>query len=158
MIIGILISLSLAVLGYYQLPPLISALLGIPTPPSRPPHFEIADYLGNWVNANPQMGGITHIEVRDAGGKPTVQMWGKCHPTDCDWGSVDATPFGSNVESRSVIISLGATFKPNFAERQVTLHLIEKNVLRATVSTHFTDRSDRSDYEKTETFRRSTTS
>jgi hypothetical protein len=124
--------------------------------PQSPDHFGIPDYLGNWFNVKP-IGAIAHIELREeAAGKPTVQIWTKCRPTDCDWGVVHAAP-GSGATS------LEATFKPGFvrgvldpgAENQVTLRLIEKNVLSATVKTHFTDGSDRGDYERTEEFRRS---
>jgi TIR domain len=122
--------------------------------PQSPDHFGIPDYFGDWFNLNPT-GGITHIELREAAGKPTVQIWGKCHPTDCDWGVADATPFRSSVAPGSGVTSLEATFKPGFAEKQVTFHLIEKNVLSATVMTHFTDGSGRADNEITEKFRRS---
>jgi hypothetical protein len=124
------------------------------TSPQSPDHFGIPDYFGDWFNFNPT-GGITHIELREAAGKPTVRIWGKCHPTDCDWGVADATPFRSSVAPGSGVTSLEATFKPGFAEKKVTFHLIEKNVLSATVMTHFTDGSGRADNEMTEKFRRS---
>jgi len=63
---------------------------------------------GNWTNDDPNTRGITHIKVDfscndvilcgvDANGKVTcstpgppfqVHLWGKCSPSDCDWGAV----------------------------------------------------------------------
>jgi TIR domain len=123
--------------------------------PRSPDHFGIPDYLGDWFNLNPAAG-IAHIELREAAGKPTVQIWGKCgQPTDCDWGVVDATPLRSGVGPGSAITSLEFRFNPGTSEKQVTLHLIDRNVLSATVMTRFTDGSGRADHEITEKFRRS---
>lgn len=64
---------------------------------------------GRWTNVDPATGGITRVEVTfscndqilcgvDANGKVTcskpgapfrLHLWGKCHPSDCDWGAVD---------------------------------------------------------------------
>jgi hypothetical protein len=121
--------------------------------PQSPDHFGIPDYLGDWFNLNPAAG-IAHIELREAAGKLTVQIWGKCgQPTDCDWGVVDATPIRNSVAPGSGVTSLEFTFNPGTAEKQVTLHLIERNVLHATVTNHFG--SGRADQEIPETFRRS---
>lgn len=33
------------------------------------------------------------------GDKVKVHAWGKCHPTDCDWGTIEATAYAPSVDS-----------------------------------------------------------
>jgi hypothetical protein len=67
--------------------------------------------VGDWTNDDPNTGGITRIHIDfscndqvlcgvDANGKVTcstpgppfqVHLWGKCSPSDCDWGTVSGT-------------------------------------------------------------------
>ena len=127
--------------------------------PLAPPNLpvtaeEIHEYVGNWVNTN-STGSPSHIEIRQVVGRDTVQIWGKCTPTDCDWGAVDVVPLRSSVTPGARLTSLHATYNQGFAERRVTLRLIDKDQLNATITTHFMDQSGRPDYESTGTFHRS---
>lgn len=58
---------------------------------------------GNWVNADPNTNSLTRIELQFVcqdqvlNGQPYppgppwyMHLFGKCHPTDCDWGQVGA--------------------------------------------------------------------
>jgi hypothetical protein len=42
---------------------------------------------GHWINANSQTSDITKMDVTQKGDQITVHAWGKCVPSDCDWGS-----------------------------------------------------------------------
>lgn len=44
---------------------------------------------GTWKNIDPKTGGITKI-IAETSGVPSVQSFGKCSPTDCDWGKATA--------------------------------------------------------------------
>lgn len=41
---------------------------------------------GLWTNENTELPGITKCNIRYENNRFYVQIWGKCHPTDCDWG------------------------------------------------------------------------
>ena len=46
---------------------------------------------GKWKNVDPDTRGLTTLDITVDGDRVKVHAWGKCHPTDCDWGVVDAT-------------------------------------------------------------------
>jgi hypothetical protein len=48
----------------------------------------VKELTGYWKNVDPESRGGTLLEIRVTGANITVQPWGKCHPTDCDWGRV----------------------------------------------------------------------
>lgn len=41
---------------------------------------------GDWVNANPETGGITRLKTEAGAAGMRIAAWGKCSPVDCDWG------------------------------------------------------------------------
>jgi hypothetical protein len=132
-------------------------------PESSPEHklspqgtFGLADYLGDWRNSDPNTRGITRVSLNNEGSTLQLQAWGKCHPTDCDWGKTDATAFARNVGSRpgTDILSVEALFKTGFSETKVVMELQEKSTMKVDTSDHFTDNSGRSDYRSTETLAR----
>jgi len=43
---------------------------------------------GTWVNIDANTDSITRLEVKEEADGWTIQAWGKCVPTDCDWGAV----------------------------------------------------------------------
>jgi hypothetical protein len=133
---------------------------GAGPPPAAAASFRASDYVGEWTNADPNTGGITRILVRKDSEKLVVQVFGRCHPTDCDWGTVEAKPFGANVQSSAdaPINSVVATFLPGFAEKRLSLRLTTRDTLTSVVDTRFTDRSGRADYETTEQLLRARTS
>jgi hypothetical protein len=48
------------------------------------------EWSGTWVNQNPNTSGITKfVVVPDGAHKFKVRVFGKCHPTDCDWGTTE---------------------------------------------------------------------
>jgi hypothetical protein len=89
---------------------------------------------GNWTNDDSATGGITRVLVTfscndqilcgvDANGNVTcskpgapfrLHLWGKCHPSDCDWGAVDGNEV--TIGGRRWIYSY---FDQGFARRHV---------------------------------------
>ena len=47
---------------------------------------QVDRFSGYWNNVDPETRGITALEIAVTGTTVSVQAWGKCHPTDCDWG------------------------------------------------------------------------
>lgn len=125
-----------------------------------PAGFTVTDYLGGWANVDRNTRGLTWISVRKDGDGLIVQVWGKCHPTDCDWGVAKARPFGRSVATSgdAAVNSVAAKFTPGFAETRLKLSLTANDKLTAVVDTHFIDGSGRADYEMTEQFIRASTS
>lgn len=63
---------------------------------------------GAWLNVNPATPSLTRTVLRFTcqdqvlNGQPYppgppwhIHVWGKCHPTDCDWGEIGATRLAS---------------------------------------------------------------
>ena len=119
------------------------------TPPAANPVL-----FGTWANTNPATNNVVDIVVSPSGGGITVDGYGACSPTPCQWGNVPATVFGANVGSPT-----GNSFEANWNfgfSRTVLLATVTRvlftQVLTVQEFTTFTDNSGRSNFEVTETF------
>lgn len=113
---------------------------------------------GNWVNTDPNTRSITRVEVQfichdvilngtPPGPSYYVHLYGKCHPTDCDWGKVSATRLSSG--------NLYAFYDQGFAKRHVYLKMSQYRAgqLWVAIKTDFTD-PNRADYESQDWFKK----
>ena len=109
------------------------------------------DYVGTWVNKNPNTRSVTHFVVRSTGANTlSVQVFGKCHPTDCNWGTVPLVTYGLNVnDTRDT--NATATYPKSFAQSLLTLDWTGKSALMQEF-TQFTDNSGRQNYYVREYF------
>lgn len=111
---------------------------------------------GDWVSTNPATRGLTRAEVevgccdqvlngRLVCSPPdSVRLFGRCHPTDCDWGvRTGAFQSGSG---------LRLTYNQGFARRTVRIDPLAGGNLRVRVFTDFAD-PRRRDYNMTEIMR-----
>lgn len=116
---------------------------------------------GNWVNTDINTRSITRINLRFVcqdqilNGEPYppgppwyVHIYGKCHPSDCDWGEVGAKP----------IVGTGfifAFYDHGFAKRYVWAKMSQyrPGQLWVYMFTNFTD-PNRPDYEVHNWFRK----
>lgn len=100
--------------------------------------------VGTWVNTNHDTLGLIRVTIAPKGNEITVQAFGACQPTPCDWGVVDGVIFAENVVSAPAV-AFTAIYK--FAFKQTTLvgHMY-KGVLFVETFDHFTDQSGRADY------------
>lgn len=95
--------------------------------------------VGNWKNQDAATTYVTRIEVRLQDGQFLVHEWGKCHPTDCDWGEARASISGH---------SLLVTWKhPRSDENQ---EITAPRQDRLTMIARREDRTITSDYVRTE--------
>lgn len=121
-----------------------------------------AEY-GDWVNADPNASGIARIELRDcqpvttcSGGVCrtthdagwTMRVFGKCSPTNCDWGW---SPGAFRLSTGQI----PGYYDQGFAKRYVYAKMSQYRPGQLWVywRTDFTD-PNRADYDKQEWFRR----
>jgi len=107
------------------------------------------NFAGTWKNVNTRTRGITKLVISVKGRTATVHAWGKCRPRDCNWGTVSARYYKNN--------SLRATYRTKIATRSLVLTFKGKSRLKASVKTHYTDKSGRKDRRNTYTFKRAAT-
>jgi hypothetical protein len=101
-----------------------------------------ARWAGKWTNVNPNTSGITKLQVESVQSQVMVHMWGRCQPTDCDWGSSPARLANGILEVH---------WDHHFALRDQEL-AITSGRLRVTTRTHYTDLSQRQDFTETDYF------
>ncbi|TFL16042.1 WD40 repeat domain-containing protein [Jannaschia formosa] len=109
------------------------------------------DFLGEWVNIDPDPGDITRIEVAAAAGGTAgallVQTYGSCSPTDCVQDSVIVE---DDIEDGVVDYTRG----DGFAISDATLILPQPDRLVLRERRRFTDGSNREDRENATVFER----
>lgn len=120
-----------------------------PVPPS--PSAALA---GTWVNTNHATRSMVDIVVATSRKGITVDGFGACSPTPCEFGRIAGTVFGPNV-SAAIGTSFAAQWNFKF-KRTVLLATYSAPKRVATLTVHefntFTDGSGRANYTVTETF------
>jgi len=104
------------------------------------------NFLGYWVNDNVNTPGITRIAIKIEGEEFIVTAFGRCSPTDCDWGNATT----SESDSIDGILNLKWVF--DFATADLSIKLTAENKAEVTCKHHYTDNSGRQDYITTEYF------
>jgi hypothetical protein len=106
----------------------------------------IDQFGGSWTNVDPNTGGITRLDIAVEGALVKVHAWGKCHPTDCDWGTVQAQPFAASASSDIASAdTLIAVFDSGFSETTLVIKPAG-NRLNVNSYDRFKDNSGRSNY------------
>jgi len=125
---------------------------GAPATPVPPPPS--AALAGTWVNVNHATNSVVDIWVAASTKGITVDGFGACTPTPCEFGRIPGTVFGPNVSAK-----IGTAFAAqwNFGfKRTVFLatYSAPRKVPTLTVQefSTFTDGSGRFNYTRTETF------
>lgn len=120
---------------------------GIVVGPILPLPSAIPGIEGDWVNVDPDTGGITRLVIRREPGltlvpRYAVHAYGACVPADCDWGEVPATQSGA---------TLTAVYEPEFKTATLTIRLVD-DLLEVHAENVFHDGTGR-DYEADYAFR-----
>jgi hypothetical protein len=115
------------------------------------------DFSGRWRNNDPGTRDITRLRVTfDGTGNLDVRAWGQCHPTDCDWGRVDAVAYSPSpaLNPATSATEIIAVFNPGFARKTLILTARPGNRLYYSLYTRFTDGSGRRPYVRRGLLRR----
>lgn len=120
---------------------------------------DIDRFRGRWVNTDADTLGLVKVAVRVRGSNIRVRVFGPCRAQNCDWGTVRARAYGSDVSSDAFATArvVTAWFRQSFARRLLILRIGRSGRLRVQVLTSFTDDSGRSDTVHTYTFERART-
>lgn len=100
--------------------------------------------VGIWTACDGETRGLVRVVIGSSHGGTTVQAFGACQPTPCDWGVVDGLSYAADVSS-SDAIAFTAMYKFSFKSVVVT-GVLDSGSLRVETFNHFTDGSGRSDY------------
>ena len=104
------------------------------------------NFYGFWVNEDTDTPSITKVDIDKVGDIILVHIWGKCQPTDCDWG-IETTDISDASDG-----TLNLVWDQGFAIKTQELILLSDGRLKVKTFCHFTDNSGRLDYESTEYF------
>ncbi len=98
------------------------------------------DFTGNWRNDSPD-GGLTRVQINMGGGGLRVRGFGECHPSDCDWGQVNAVAYSDNVGANpsSDATEVVATFNSGFSTTMLVLRRAGGDKLSFGMYTRFND-------------------
>jgi len=108
-------------------------------------------FVGKWMPVKKDTG-LTRLEITGKGEKLRIQAWGKCEPTDCDWGAVPLYLLGESVSAKELPYGF-ATWDHKFKVAHMALYL-DKNELVVATYDIFTDDSGRSNYRSLARFKR----
>jgi hypothetical protein len=113
-----------------------------------------ARYLGNWKNADGNTGGVTRLVITGAGVNLKLHAFGKCSPTDCDWGVVDAVAHSKavNVAPATDTQAVTALYDQGFKSVWVVLTVRDANTLAADFYTRYKAGDSRPPTTSTETY------
>ena len=115
-----------------------------PQPQPRGPSLQ--EFMGEWVNEDKNNGGITRVSVEPFGAGAKARMWGRCEPTDCEWGEaqIDSREIGNGY----VLI----VWHRPFVVRTQTLSLLPGGRLKVETFNRYIDDSGRPDRTDTDMF------
>ena len=100
--------------------------------------------VGKWNNCDSKTRGLTSVVLSAKGNALSVQCFGACTPTPCDWGIVAGTAYAENVSATGAI-AFSAMYDLKFKATIVTGHL-DNGCLIVETFDMFKDGSGRSNY------------
>lgn len=145
---------------FFGLSAVLSSSLLWAIAPMQPAHALCArpSEMGQWVNRDSNTRSITRAnigfvcqDVRLNGERPTtppysIELFGACHPTDCEWEEVGASRLPVDEGSW-----LRTTLDQGFAERTIWVKAYSEDSLRVWIWTDFDD-PNREDYASNDWF------
>ena len=112
----------------------------------------VSRLVGEWKNIDPNTGGITKVIITIENNELAISAFGKCHPTDCEWGKVKVHEIAASVDDEDNILPfdylLALFWEMDFAKTimKITIETGPKPYLQIETITLFNDDSGRRDY------------
>ncbi len=108
-----------------------------------------ATLLGAWKNLNSGTRDLVKVVIAASGTSITVDAFGACSPTPCNWGTVRGIAYASNV-SAVPAVAFTAQYTFNFSHVILIGRLADRELLVESF-TQFTDGSGRSNLYSADT-------
>ena len=118
---------------------------------------QTSQFIGKFKNIDAATAGNTTLEITGGGSVVKVHAWGKCSPSDCDWGTVPGYVYSGSAGTDPTTggKAVSANFVTGFNETIMIIRPYgKKNYLTVDVYTRFTDTSGRFAYTNTYTFKK----
>jgi hypothetical protein len=115
---------------------------------AAPAVVSAAPLIGTWKNVNPATQDIVEVVIAGSGSSISVNVYGACSPTPCNWGTVAGAAYAASVSS-SPAVAFSAQYSLSFAQVLVVGHHNGKHMNLQTF-TNFTDGSGRSNLYTTD--------
>jgi len=123
-------------------------IVGCVGPKAERPQAELlkaTDFVGKWCNKDFDTGGITRVHIRWVDNNLRIHMWGRCHPTECDWGEESAT-----IQEDGKLLNV--QWNKSFVVCTQKLQLQPDGTLEVSTHSHYIDNSGREDRNRTDLF------
>lgn len=116
------------------------------------------DFIGEWVNVDSQTRGITRFVLTSTAEPDVLQIevFGKCHPTDCDWGKENLALYGASVSDNDYQFA-SARYETSFADRIITMEFMDDGRISLDGFTEFVAGDSRENYHSYDIFRKTET-
>lgn len=108
--------------------------------------------VGTWTNINAHTRDLVKVVISASGSSISVEAYGACSPTPCDWGKVSGLAYAANV-SASAAVAFSANYTFSFSKVILTGHLKGSELIVESF-TQFTDGSGRSNLYTTDTMKK----
>lgn len=115
---------------------------------AAPATISAAPLIGTWKNVNPSTRDIVEVVIAASGSGISVNVYGACSPTPCNWGPVTGTAYAASVSARPAV-AFSAQYSFSFAQVTVVGHHTGQHLTIQTF-TNFTDGSGRSNLYTTD--------
>ena len=106
--------------------------------------LSLKNLVGTWSTCDKNTRNIVRVVLGAKGSSLTVQVFGACSPTPCDWGVVEGIAYGDNV-SATEASAFSAVYNFSFKDVIVTGQLDNGTLIVETYN-KFKDGSGRSNY------------
>jgi len=106
--------------------------------------LSLKNLTGKWNCCDKNTRNIVQVVLGTKGNALTVQVFGACSPSPCDWGVVEGIAYGDSVTATDAI-AFSARYDFNFKETIVT-GLLDNGTLIVETYNRFKDASGRSNY------------
>jgi len=112
-----------------------------------------AEFLGDWGNVDSASANMARVSIHMQDGETLINMFGVCHPTNCNYLEFSPTPMlDFNYQAASGILNVMWIF--NFQTLKQELTITSDGQLKVITQNHYIDSSGRADYKTVEYFAR----